>query len=229
MTEETYTCMTCGQEIDREAGKGWFLEDSHALYAGYYLRDGPDDETVPTVCDGCEHDFVGQRGDRYVVVYPQYADDPDAGGIVKHTAVVYQHIFTDTGYPGTDMDGEIEPEGPVFETIAAYDRGRDIPVEWARQFGGVPDDAAEWTQVRTGWHSSLESSEVSDRINALTRGDVGIYGPVIVKFGETNNVCSIAVSVYAPEGLTYYDKEAHGLRPFREYLEGAKSTPAGSF
>jgi len=59
-----------------------------------------------------------------------------------------------------------------------------------------------YEQALGGWHSSLEQSEQSDMMNALTDGDLpdhmeqqDMY-PYVVRYGNTRNVCSVNASVY---------------------------------
>jgi hypothetical protein len=62
------------------------------------------------------------------------------------------------------------------------------------------------SKLKSGWHSSMESSSESDVLNALKDGD---YPPELsesdfpyaVRLGSTNNVCSVATSVYGTEGF----------------------------
>ena len=64
-----------------------------------------------------------------------------------------------------------------------------------------------------GWHSSLEKSEQSEKMNALAKGDVpphmddsDIY-PYAVVYGDTNNVCTVNASVYGNETFTELIKQ----------------------
>jgi len=57
-----------------------------------------------------------------------------------------------------------------------------------------------------GWHSSLERSEQSELVNALSQADVPAAWnnddsmfPYAVRFGDTNNVCAVNASVYGTE------------------------------
>ncbi|QCC48110.1 hypothetical protein [Halobellus limi] len=62
-------------------------------------------------------------------------------------------------------------------------------------------DDVGYVSVAGGWHSSMERSDLSERINSLTRGEGHENGeldyPVVVKFGKTTNVCSLSISIYA--------------------------------
>lgn len=220
MVEHDGDCAACGIDLSEAEEEPWGVSDPHALYHGYNLYLGDDDRDAEwAVCEPCSRRF-GERGDTYIMVYPEYPDDPPAGGVTTHRATVWQGILTDTGSRFEEGHAEIDPDGPVFGTIEAYVLESDLPAEWTRQFEGVPDDATEWVQIDAGWHSSMERSDVSDRINQITRGERGFYGPVLVKFSETNNVCSVGLTVWAAEGV---DDEV------RAFLRGATSTPAGAF
>lgn len=74
----------------------------------------------------------------------------------------------------------------------------------------------------TGWHSSLERSEQSEKINALSKGDVpphwgdDVY-PYAVVFEDTRNVCSQPISIYGNDTFR---------RQLKEEFDGAQSAPA---
>lgn len=230
-TDETDVCALCERPADAyaddgERGEKWSVEDDHALYSGFNLE-LLDDEAEASwwAHQGCLQDGP-HRGDTYVFAMPECPDEPEAGEIRTVSATVNNGVLFASPIQRHDA---VEPDSPELETIAAYvlETG-DLPAEWTHQYDGVPDDA-EWEQIGTGWHSSMEGSSVADRVNALTRGEVGIDGPVLVKFGQTRNVCSVGLTIHAPEGLTYWSKERHERRPFREYLEGSTSSPGGAW
>lgn len=219
------TCNQCGDEIDTETDDFGIVEDDGALYAGYnlYLEDDDRDASW-AVCEYCR-DELGFRGDTYVIAMPRYPDDPEAGDVRTVSAVVDHGVIVS---PTVGRHDAVEPDSPELDLIRAYVLERELPADYFDQYLEVPDEA-EWEQIGTGWHSSLEPSAVSDAVNKITRGDLGIYGPVLVKFGETRNVCSVGLTVYAPEGLDVWSKDEHKRVPFRDYLGGKKSTPPGSF
>jgi hypothetical protein len=221
MNQTANDCPDCGEELRVND------DPDHApaaIYSGYNVNFEADpDDANWAACGGCSERF-GVEGDTYVVVTPEYTDHPEAGDIRK-TRLVATGPVVAGHYANGNM---IEQDDPEFRLVSANVRGASLPTGWLDRFHYLPD-GSEWEQIRAGWHSSLEKSDVSDRINALTSGDVGIYGPVLVKFGQTRNVCSTSLTVWAPEGLEYWSQEHHERRPFSEYLDGAKSTPAGSF
>lgn len=79
---------------------------------------------------------------------------------------------------------------------------------------GGPSREHAYSKVKAGWHSSMERSEQSDRINEIRNGALGI--PVAVRLGSTRNVCSVAIGIYAPE-------EHH--EAIDAYLNGSKAQP----
>lgn len=103
---------------------------------------------------------------------------------------------------------------------------------------GEPDTPSGWGNVADGWHSGMEKSSYSEKINSITRGEahksLGWSFPVVVKFGDTNNCCTTSVSVYAPEMhiSTVVDalKKSHGVgyRGLKEGRAGSSSTGVGS-
>lgn len=87
-----------------------------------------------------------------------------------------------------------------------------------RGYSATPAYTDELVRVLSGWHSSMESSDLADKINELTRGEFKLAFPVAVVFGLTSNVCSIGIDIFAPKGCE--DK-------VRELLES--EVPAPSF
>lgn len=76
----------------------------------------------------------------------------------------------------------------------------------------------------SGWHSSMEKSEQSEKINALSNGntpdhfDSSMY-PYAVVFGDTRNVCAVNASVYGTDSFqTAIKKE----------FEGSRAAPGGA-
>lgn len=53
-----------------------------------------------------------------------------------------------------------------------------------------------WCKVLTGWHSSIEDSDLAERIHDVLNGQIPIDYPLLVVYERTSNVCSIGLSVY---------------------------------
>lgn len=72
-----------------------------------------------------------------------------------------------------------------------------------RGYDTGPTATAEMVRVKSGWHSSMERTDISDRINELVSGKAHeAYGwafPVVVMYGKTSNIMSIGLDIYAPE------------------------------
>lgn len=101
----------------------------------------------------------------------------------------------------------------------------DCAPEWAWDLAAEKyrgDGLSEgWSSVSTGWHSSLERSDLSDLINDITRGDfhetaTADIPPVMVAFSGTGNICSVGLSVYT------HDEFAEELK---EILSGKRAAP----
>jgi len=60
----------------------------------------------------------------------------------------------------------------------------------------APNEADGFQNVMDGWHSSLESSRVSEFINGLNSETLD--APVIKVFTTGSNVCAVGVNVYVP-------------------------------
>lgn len=64
---------------------------------------------------------------------------------------------------------------------------------------GQPNGSeSKWVELVGTWHSSLESTKFSDRVNTLGRGK-GPQIPVIVVISRTSNVCAVGCTVYVRE------------------------------
>lgn len=226
MTDETDDepeCIVCGMAVDTDEADIGMHGDPYALYSGYNLSLEDDDEAGYFTCSACA-ERVGVEGDSYILVLPQYGDDPEAGEVMTMRMVVTAGIAcTSYRHGGPDID----PEGPFFGLVSAMHRNVDReewPTEWLEQYHELPDDP-EWRQVSDGWHSSMEKSPISEKINALTSGDAGVYGPVLVKIGQTRNVCTVLPTVYAPKGTTVWSGEKHERVPLGEWL--TEGSPRG--
>lgn len=111
----------------------------------------------------------------------------------------------------SDSDARIDTETKSI-AMAVVDAENDIQ---------LPDDI---NAVSTGWHSSMEKSEQSEIINALSKGDTppewdnSVY-PYVVVFEDTRNVCSQPISIY---GNNSFDEKVSDL------LDNKRAVPAGS-
>jgi len=78
------------------------------------------------------------------------------------------------------------------------------PVGYSGDDGREFDRPDGYEKAVGGWHSSMESSEQSELMNALAAGDIppewcddGDPFPYAVRYGDTRNVCSVNGSIYA--------------------------------
>lgn len=66
-----------------------------------------------------------------------------------------------------------------------------------RGYEEAPHDVPRnWCKALSGWHSSIEESDLSERIGGVLNGTIAIDYPLLVVFEKTSNVCSIGLSVY---------------------------------
>lgn len=124
------------------------------------------------------------------------------------------------GYDQTDVsDSELEMMLSLADSGAplAHDPGHDDPTF---------DCLDDYVTALSGWYSSMERSQQSDMMNALSSGelpphahdDVDPY-PYFVKYGDTRNVCSHSATVYAKPELR---------EMLRAEFDDARSAPAYS-
>ena len=99
---------------------------------------------------------------------------------------------------------------PQYDGLQPVDLSADSPaLELATALLDAPtgvDVPEQFTKAVGGWHSSVERSEQSELVNALSQADVPAEWqnddsmfPFAVRFGDTNNVCSVNASAYGTE------------------------------
>lgn len=154
-----------------------------------------------------------------------YRDDID----VIHTDFMADHVDTvsvvtpDGKFSLESRSGVMWPGNPYETPNELWDDDEVWQLAEALSDGVGVDLPNGFTRVSSGWHSSMERSELSDRINQLTSGDVhevtGWDFPVTVRFGTTNNICSLSIAVYAPE---------EHVDDVKALLEGKRAAPLGA-
>ena len=127
-------------------------------------------------------------------------DDPIQ---VIHHDMMYEHTDPVT-IATTEGTFKFQSRGGVmWETF-----GDDEAPEWAWDTAAAvyKGELEGYERVGTGWHSSMERSDLSDLINEITRGEFHDSAPseispapVIVKFSGTGNVCSIGITVWTTD------------------------------
>lgn len=147
-------------------------------------------------------DYFDYVGDSPEDMHYTYRDDID----VIHHDFTMDHVTTVAVADGEHEKFILESRsGVMWERDPYAEYAGDLHFALAEALSdGVDRDIPDgYVRVKAGWHSSLERSELSDRINALTSGEVhkvmGWDKPVAVKFGTTRNICSMTLGVYAPE------------------------------
>lgn len=201
-------CLLCGDEIylGETEESCWFCGSNE--YCGvsnwgeqthieHVIDDGPyfplaSDEGV--MCGGCYESFE-EYGDTLVIVEPN-------GDRYK---VVYQG---GVGFDYGEFASEYEYlDGEALELAKGIvDGTRRVRVDGWRSYTDVPDEieAVEFEKVGGGWHSTMDRSEFSDRINEITSGEDVPPFPMAVRFGKTSNLFSINVDVFAPSDAQEY-------------------------
>lgn len=154
--------------------------------------------------NGLMFDSWGHRQDgmnyRYVEGCEEFRVlDPENHPVqVIHTDMLYEHTDPVT-IATTDGVFKFASRGGVM-----WSHDYDAP-EWAWDAAAdlYRGELEGYESVGTGWHSSLEKSELSDLINEITGGEFHDSAPseidpapVIVKFSGTGNVCSVGISVF---------------------------------
>lgn len=162
--------------------------------------------------DKCPGDYYNWVGDDEIF---RVLDPENHPVDVMHHNMMYEHIDPITIATHNDVF-KFGSRGGVMWDREYYS---DAP-EWA--WDAAVDNYngdLSWHRVSTGWHSSMERSELSNMINDITSGDLPpeVDGPVMVKFSGTGNVCSVGISVYAE-----HEADADILK---EYLSGARAAP----
>jgi hypothetical protein len=120
-------------------------------------------------------------------------------------------VWTEPQYDGL-RPVDMSADSDVLELATALvdaPTGVDVPEQFVKAVGG--------------WHSSLERSEQSELVNALSQADVPAEWqnddsmfPFAVRFGDTNNVCSVNASIY---GTEQFDKTVS------EMFDGKRAKP----
>lgn len=158
--------------------------------------------------------YINPRGD---VSHPSYYDwvdgdtmvalDPDADDapVMIHSDMMYEHTdpitiashegvfkFASRGGVAWERYSDDNPPSWAWELAEAHYRGSSLP--------------GDWQKVTSGWHSSMERSALSEKINQITRGEFHADAPwdippVMVSFSGTGNVCSIGLSLYTCDGF----------------------------
>lgn len=195
-TDVDETCEICGMHhgTDGCPVNDWG-EPTHYEHVGdpmtLYLTVSGD---IETMCGGCYENMDHHPDGSISLVEPD-------GSTVKTTYMngVYYNPREWPPYP--DVPDE------AMELIDEIIQGnRRIRVDGWRSYAAPPGAAGELTKVSSGWHSSMEKSKLSDRINKITQGDLHSGSvpeawdfPVVVVTTTTSNVCSMGLDVYAPQ------------------------------
>ena len=143
------------------------------------------------------------------------------------------HVHRDHWYEHQTSVAAVDEHGTVTVSSRSgimrfghdSDDVRDETVELAIALSEGDTGALEVPQgvskIKSGWHSSMESSAESDVLNALKNGNhppelSESDFPYAVRLAPTSNVCSIATSVYGTESFA---------NTIEEVLSGKQSEP----
>lgn len=175
------SCWVCGSAtcfVDE------YGEAVHGEYVGDPAGDGYYDvaeDSSGVMCGHC-YESMDHGGSTVVVVTPD-------NGVYK------------SSYQGTvvDQHGLYKAPDYVVEIIHSIAEGTyTVPVDGWRSYDEGPGEADGLEKIGGGWHSSMDRTDFSDRVNDLTNGDIPLPFPVAVVFGRTSNVCSVGLDIYAP-------------------------------
>ena len=171
-TGEVYTDENGEERIGYET----FLSEDDYGDAGFFDLKGEG----AFVCPYCV-EMAGYEFDTVVVVGPEGKEILRWDGRIA--------------YFGNDVQSE-----DYREIAKAIARGTEwVSTSAWRGYTKAPDAVYKMVRALSGWHSSMEGSELSDKINALTREEIDLGYPIAIVFSRTSNVCAIGLDVYAPE------------------------------
>jgi hypothetical protein len=177
-------CEECIDDMDYPEDSWYVSADLYSTYRR--IDDGP---TGP-MCLYCVESF-DSYSDTLVVTFPDGLKakyEYDDGIMFDHS--IYTRDFVEPG----DM-----PAG-VFEAAVDIMAGsRWVSTDAWRGYSTTPGSAGDWVRVKNSWHSTMERTDVSDLINALSNGEAGLDFPVMVVYAKTSNVMSMGIEIYAPE------------------------------
>ena len=182
--EKIGDCPICGWEECRDFNEWGERVHQEYLVEEYYTVYGNDE---PFMCYGC-YENLSYHPDGTIAVHLP------GGTIFKASYMgnILQH-FCDTEPYYEDLPNEIQAfiesivTGTGYHKIDAW-RGQNIP----------PSDIGDWVDVLSGWHSSMESSEISEFLNSLGK-DVELVYPIVTVFTYGSNVCSLGIDLYVHE------------------------------
>jgi len=180
-------CIICGDcidDMDYPEDSDYVAHDMHATYRR--IDDGP---TGP-MCLYCRESF-DTHSDTLVVTMPdgtkaKYEYD---GGIMFDHSIYTQDFLA---------PGEL-PRGVFDAAVEIMVGQRWVSTDGWRGYSETPGSGGDFVRVKNSWHSTMERTEVSDVINALSNGEAGVLFPVIVVYARTSNVFSMGIEIYAPE------------------------------
>lgn len=194
--EHTESCWVCGSHECYIDDRGDVIHGEHVGDPSGCYYDTQD--RGRPLCGGCYESF-GEYSDTLVGI-------TEAGEKtrIEHMdgVVCNMPLYAND----SDVDAYDTDVGAIMYDIAAGE--------------GLPDT---WTAVKSGWHSSMERSDVSDAINALSNGEyhrhAGFDFPLIIRYGKTTNVCTLSLTVMVPQGeaetIEALFKGKHGIGNFR--------------
>ncbi len=68
-----------------------------------------------------------------------------------------------------------------------------------RGYESVPENLTAWCRVLDGWHSSMETSQLSQTVTDLWDRKIPLPFPLIVVVTKTSNICALGISMYCRE------------------------------
>lgn len=162
--DEGESCFICGQHTGPQESHGEPVNDwgepTHAEYIDgdlYAVADPTDERDGGGIlCGGCYENFDYHPDGTVSVV----------GSDGTTASVTHMGGIMQLGYD-TEMTDEMRE---IVEAIVAGTT--TVSIDAWRSSRRSPDEAADLTRVSSGWHSSMERSEQSDRINAITNGEM---------------------------------------------------------
>lgn len=185
--ETNESCPFCGSVEYCGATEWGQTHVEHVSDGGLYF---PITGDGGVLCGAC-YEFFEEYGDSLIIVMPDG----------ERFKIVYDgNVAMDWG----EWFGDYEMlTGPALELAQAIVSGtRRVPVDGWRSYSDVSSeiesDEISFAEVGGGWHSTMDRSEFSDRLNEITSGKDVPPMPMAIRFGKTSNIFSIIVNVFVP-------------------------------
>lgn len=203
---DSVSCPICGwdQLVVNSWGEQEHME--HMTPDTYIDLSREDAGEGQVMCMGCYENFSTHPDGTIVIHRPDREDYKTS----YMGTVIQGRAFTDYSNGYDDLPKELKAvvqsivTGTEYHSVDAW-RGQNVP----------PSKPDGFTEVMSGWHSTMEKTEASKTINALDQLSEDLQVPIIKVLNQGSNVCSIGISLYAMED---------DYKEVKEHIEEAGTT-----